>query len=97
MPITRILVAAGLAAIVSACASDPDRMTMNDRVAGNAAVEPGSPDELICRNERITGQMIPRRVCMTRAERDALEREADEMFAEESIRHLRINPDGRGG
>ncbi|MEN0653910.1 MULTISPECIES: hypothetical protein [Hyphobacterium] len=97
MPVTRILVAAGLAAIMAACASDPDRMTMNDRVAANAAVEPGSPDELICRSERRTGELIPRRVCMTRAERDALEREADEMFAEESVRHLRINPDGRGG
>lgn len=97
MPITRILVAAGLAAITAACATDPDRMTMNDRVAANATVEPGSPDELICRSERMTGELIPRRVCMTRAERDALEREADEMFAEESVRHLRINPDGRGG
>ena len=94
---TPILVAASLAVILAACASGPDRMTMNDRVAANAAVEPGSPDELICRNERMTGELIPRRVCMTRAEREALDRDADEMFAEESIRHLRINPDGRGG
>lgn len=94
---TPILVAAGLAAILAACASDPDRMTMNDRVAANAAVEPGSSGELICRNERMTGELIPRRVCMTRAEREALDRDADEMFAEESIRHLLINPDGRGG
>lgn len=97
MRIIPILVAAGLAAIATACASDPDRMTMNDRVAANAEIEPGSPDELICRNERMTGELIPRRVCLTRAEREGLDRDADEMFAEESIRHLRINPDGRGG
>lgn len=95
MRITKLLAAAGLAALLAACAStDNGAQTQNDMVAENANVESGSPDEMICRNERVTGQMIPRRVCMTRAERQALEDRADETFRDESARNLRINPSG---
>lgn len=96
MKITTLLAAAGLAVTLAACASTEDDMAMsqNEQVAENANVEPGSPDEMICRNERVTGQMIPRRVCMTRAERQAMEDRADETFRDESARNLRINPSG---
>lgn len=90
----KLFAAAGMAALVTACATGP---TQNDLVAANSQVEPGSPDEMICRNERITGELIPRRVCMTKGEREALSREGTEVFDEESLRNLRINPDGRGG
>lgn len=93
MRITKLLAAAGLAAILAACATTDGEST-NDQVAQNQNVEAGSPDEMICRNERVTGQMIPRRVCMTRAERQALEDDADQTFREESARHLLINPSG---
>lgn len=95
MRITKLLAAVGLAALLAACATTDDgAQSQNDMVAENANVEPGSPDEMICRNERVTGQMIPRRVCMTRAERQALEDRADETFRDESARNLRINPSG---
>ena len=95
MRITKLLAAAGLAALLAACATTDDgTQTQNDMIAENANVESGSPDEMICRNERVTGQMIPRRVCMTRAERQAREDRADETFRDESARNLRINPSG---
>ena len=95
MRITKLLAAASLAALLAACATTDDgTQTQNDMIAENANVESGSPDEMICRNERVTGQMIPRRVCMTRAERQALEDRADETFRDESARNLRINPSG---
>lgn len=94
MQVTKLLAAAGLAAILAACATTENGTSQNDMVAANQDVEPGSPDEMICRNERVTGQMIPRRVCMTRAEREALQRDASETFDDESARNLRINPSG---
>lgn len=95
MRLTKLLAAAGLAALLAACATTGDGTpTQNDMVAENANLEDGDPNEMICRNERVTGQMIPRRVCMTRAERQAMEDRADETFRDESARHLRINPSG---
>lgn len=95
MTMTKLLAAAGLAAILAACATT-ENDTQNAEIAANAQVEPGSPDEMVCRNERVTGQMIPRRVCMTRAEREALRRDAEESFQDESTRNLRIGDPNAG-
>ena len=94
----KLVSGAALAALLAACATTDDGTSQNARVAANANVEPGSPDEMVCTNERMTGQMIPRRVCMTRAEREALRRDAVESFDDETTRNLRVgDPAGQGG
>ena len=96
MKLTHILAAAGAAALLAACATTDDGTSQNAQVAANANVESGSPDEMVCTNERVTGQMIPRRVCMTRAEREALRRAAEDAFQDQSTRNLRAG-DPNGG
>lgn len=40
----------------------------------------GSPDELICRTQRVTGSHMPVRVCRTRAQMEEERREAQEIL-----------------
>ena len=40
--------------------------------------EPGSPDELLCRQEKVAGSILRRRVCMTRAERAAIKEDSED-------------------
>jgi len=40
----------------------------------------GSPDEMICRRERVTGSHMPVRICRTRAQADAEQRGAQEFL-----------------
>ena len=44
------------------------------------AISVGSPSELICRRERVTGSHMPVRVCRTRAQIDAEQRGAEEFL-----------------
>jgi len=41
-------------------------------VASAPAAAPGSPNEMICQNEQVTGSLGKERVCMTRAQREAM-------------------------
>ena len=82
-----------LAAILAACATT-DGSSRDPALAANEGIEPGSPNEMICENEMRTGERIPRRVCLTRAEREALRRDGVEAFDDESVRALRVNPGG---
>ncbi|SVA67877.1 uncharacterized protein METZ01_LOCUS120731 [marine metagenome] len=40
----------------------------------------GSPDEMVCRRERVTGSHMPVRICRTRAQADAEQRGAQEFL-----------------
>ena len=44
------------------------------------AISVGSPSELICRRERVTGSHMPVRVCRTRAQINAEQRGAEEFL-----------------
>lgn len=90
----KTLSAAAFALSLAACASTQDTASQDMRVAANT--QGGGPDEMVCENERVTGQLIPRRVCMTRSEREALRRDAVESFDEETTRNLRVGDPGGG-
>ena len=49
------------------------------------AVRIAKPDDLICRNEEVTGTRLTRRVCMTRAQRE--ERSRNDRQTLENIQH----------
>ena len=70
-----LLLAAATCALLSACAGLEVREARTDetQLAGG---EPGSPDEMICKQEKVAGSVIRKRVCMTRAERDAIKEES---------------------
>ena len=44
------------------------------------AISVGSPSEVICRRERVTGSHMPVRICRTRAQMDAEQRGAEEFL-----------------
>ena len=78
---TRVAALLLLASLLTACAGSPQ----SDSVATNAApattntpAEPGSPDELVCEYEKVTGSHFKKRVCMTRGEREQLRLQTQE-------------------
>jgi hypothetical protein len=79
-----IITALALAAAVdpSAGASSSPPAPTVAAVSAVPATEPGkkapSPDDKVCWNENPTGSHLPRRVCATRAERDQMQREAEQ-------------------
>lgn len=95
MPRIVTIATAGLAALVAACATTGDsERALSSREVAMRLAEPGPPDEMICENVMRTGERIPRRVCLTRAEREAMRREGVETFNDESMRALRTNRSG---
>lgn len=72
-----ILFAAGCAVLLSGCAGLEVREARSADWAGQQG-EPGSPDELLCRQEKVAGSILRKRVCMTRAQRAAIKEDSED-------------------
>jgi hypothetical protein len=64
MPLCRSIGVACLLALLAACTLHAARPSQATVVTGEAGVQ--------CRNERLTGTLIARRICTTQAQRDAM-------------------------
>lgn len=50
----------------------------SDAPSQDAATADSQGERMICKNERVTGSALPRRVCMTKSQRDELRQNAQQ-------------------
>lgn len=95
MKMMKPVLAAAIVGLLAACATTTDsERALSSREVAQRLAQPGPPDEMICESVMRTGERIPRRMCLTRAEREALRRDGVEVFEDQSVRALRVNPGG---
>ncbi len=78
--------------LIASCAS-PDNGSQNEAgddlaVQGESAPSENDPNEIICRNEMITGSNFRRRVCLTRAQRESMRQGSTEEMIRNRSRTL---------
>lgn len=92
------LIAALSGAFLAACAQTDapppaNSASYNDRI--NAAVE-DDPDVRVCEMREVPGSIIPKKVCMTRAEKEAQRKQAADSVGESQRNALRTCTAGAG-
>ncbi|MES2603895.1 MAG: hypothetical protein V4603_03100, partial [Pseudomonadota bacterium] len=60
--VLKLLVVTGLAAVISACATDP---AATELAANTVAAADTPKEEVICRKQKVTGSNFPKEVCRT--------------------------------
>jgi hypothetical protein len=58
--------------------------------------KPLDPDEVICTREEVVGKLIPQRVCMTRAQREAMTQGGRDRVNDMQLQHPVAPPPSNG-
>jgi hypothetical protein len=90
---------AALLAITLLQAAEPTPVSPATVTAPKSAAtgkKPLDPDEMVCTKEDVPGSLLPKRVCMTRAQRDTLAQGARDRVNDMQLQHPALPPGSNG-